>query len=235
MIALRARMSRDEGLTLTELLVTMVIMGVLVSASAALYISALRTSTGTKSRLDEVNDGRIAFSAMSRTLRTAILPSQLFDAASAESAAFIEASPLSMKFYANVDNPNNSIGPTRLSYTVTAAKELVETKQIPNQPVINNKYVYCDPAVVGCVVQRKILARGVDPTKTIFTYYDDLGFLLTGGGSGGVLSQTQMENIDALDISLVVEQPGSGGDGTTYVSRIALPNHDAVIRSEEGP
>ncbi len=221
----------DAGLSLTELLVTMMIMGILVAATAALYISSLKTSTGTKSRLEEISDGRIAFSAMSRSLRTAILPSQLYDASSSETAAFIEAGPLSMRFYANLDNPNNVIGPSRVTYTVTAARELIETKQLPNQPVVNNKYIYCDPTVVGCSVQRKVLARGVDPTETIFRYYDDLGTQL----SSSVLTQDEMENIDSLDLSLTVRQPGSGGDGSTYVSRVALPNHDAVIRSEEGP
>jgi prepilin-type N-terminal cleavage/methylation domain-containing protein len=229
MAGLRRRFSADRGLTLVELAVTMMIMGVLASAATALYQTSLRTTTGTQSRLEEINDGRIAVSAMSRSLRTAILPSQLYDTSSTETAAFIEATPLSMRFYANINNPDNSIGPSRVTYTVSAAGELVETMQPPNQPVINNKYVYCDPAATGCVVSRKVLARGIDPAAAIFTYYDALGAALTGS----VLTQAQMESIDAVDVTLTVEQPGSGGDGTTYVNRIALPNHDAVIRSEE--
>jgi prepilin-type N-terminal cleavage/methylation domain-containing protein len=219
----------ERGLTLVELSVTMMIMAVLAAAAAALYVGSLKTATGTQSRLEEVNDGRIAVSAMSRSLRTAILPSQLYDTSSTETAAFIEATPLSMRFYANINNPDNSIGPSRVTYTVTPQGELVETVQPPNQPVINNKYVYCDPAAAGCSVSSKVLARGVDPAVRIFTYYDPLGASM----SGSVLSQAQMENIDSVDVSLTVEQRGSGGDGSTYVTRIALPNHDAVIRSEE--
>jgi prepilin-type N-terminal cleavage/methylation domain-containing protein len=223
------RLRTERGLTLVELAVTMMIMGVLAAAATALYLGSLRTATGTQSRLEEISDGRIAVSAMSRSLRTAILPSQLYDTSSTETAAFIEATPLSMRFYANINNPDNSIGPSRVTYTVSAAGELIETMQPPNQPVIYNKYVYCDPATSGCAVSRKVLARGIDPAAAIFTYYDALGSALTGS----VLTQAQMESIDSVDVTLTVEQPGSGGDGTTYVNRIALPNHDAVIRSEE--
>jgi prepilin-type N-terminal cleavage/methylation domain-containing protein len=219
----------DRGLTLVELGVTMMIMGVIAAAATALYVGTLRTATGTQSRLEEINDGRIAVSAMSRALRTAILPSQLYDTSSTETAAFIEATPWSMRFYANINNPDNSIGPSRVTYTVTAAGELVETMQRPNQPVIDNRYIYCDPTLPGCPVSRKILARGVDPAAPIFTYYDPLGASLTGS----TLTQEQMESIDSVDLTLTVQQRGSGGGGSTYVNRIALPNHDAVIRAEE--
>jgi prepilin-type N-terminal cleavage/methylation domain-containing protein len=225
----RLRIGGDRGVTLVELGVTMMIMGVIAATATSLYIGSLRTATGTQSRLEEVNDGRIAFSAMSRSLRTAILPSQLYDTSSTETAAFIEATPFSMKFYANVNNPRNTIGPSRVTYSVTANGELVETMQRPNQPVVNNKYVYCVPPAPGCTVSRKVLARGVNPATPIFTYYDALGATLTGS----TLDQDQMEVIDSVDVTVTVQQPGSGGGGTTYVNRIALPNHDAVIRSEE--
>jgi prepilin-type N-terminal cleavage/methylation domain-containing protein len=220
---------RDRGLTLVELSVSMMIMGLLAASTMALYLGSMRTAAGTQARLEEINDGRIAVSAMSRSLRTAILPSQLFDASSEETSSFIEATPLSMRFYANINNPDNSVGPSRVTYTVSAEGELVESMQRPNQPVLNNKYVYCDPNSAACAVSRKVLARGLDPTVPIFAYYDALGVPLPGAA----LTQEQMETIDAVDLSVTVQQHGSGGGGSTYVNRIALPNHDAVIRSEE--
>jgi hypothetical protein len=207
----------------------MMILGILVAATAALYVGSLRTTTGTQSRLEEITDGRIAMSAMTRSLRTAILPSQLYDSGSDETAAFIEATPFSMRFYANINNPDNTIGPSRVAYFVTPQGDLIETIQQPNQPVIANQFVYCDPAVAGCSVARHVLARGLDPTAPIFAYYDALGTPITGSS----LTQQQMEDIDSLDLAVTVEQRGSGGDGSTYVSRVALPNHDAVIRSQE--
>jgi prepilin-type N-terminal cleavage/methylation domain-containing protein len=227
---MRAWRRSDAGLTLTEMLVSMMIMGILIAAVATLYLGSLRSSTGTRARLEEVNDGRIAVSAMTRSLRTAILPSQLYDAAAVDQAAFIEASPFEMRFYANIDNPDNTIGPTRVTYTVNANGDLMETKQRPNQPIVDNRFIYCDPASPTCAVDQRVLARGVDPAASIFTYYDALGLPFPAAE----LTQEQMENIDAVDIVLTVEQAGSGGNGSTYVSRIALPNHDAVIRSQDG-
>lgn len=219
---------RDAGTSLVELSVTMLIFSSLLIACSALYIGSLRTATGTQSRLEEINDGRIAVSAMSRTLRTAILPSQLQDTSSAETAAFIEATPQSIRFYANIDNAGNVVGPSKVTYTVVSG-ELIETVQPPNPRTGTSRaFIYCTPGP-ACPTRQKVLARGMSGTgAAVFTYYDALGQQL----SGASLTDEQLEIVDSVDVVVTVVQPGSGGDGTTYASRVAMPNHDAVMRAE---
>ncbi len=78
----RPDMRRDDGLSMPELTVTMLVMSVVLAGLATLFIGSLNTAVGTQARLEEVSDARIAVSSMGRTLRTAILPSQLYDSAS---------------------------------------------------------------------------------------------------------------------------------------------------------
>jgi hypothetical protein len=219
---------RDSGTSLVEVSVAMLVFSILLVACATLYLGSLRSATGTQSRLEEINDGRIAMSAMSRSLRTAILPSQLYDATSTEQAAFIEATPTSIRFFANIDNPGNSIGPSKVSYQVQSGN-LIETVQQPLPRTGSSRaFVYCTPGPT-CPVRTKVLARGLVTTGApIFTYYDALGGKLTGAS----LSADQLEIVDAIDVAVTVANPGTRSDGSTYALRIALPNHDAVVRAE---
>jgi type II secretory pathway pseudopilin PulG len=225
-----ARDGADRGITLVEVMVATVLTSIVLVTCATLYLGSLRTTKGTQGRLEEINDGRIAISSMGRTLRTAILPSQLFDTTSVETAAFIEATPTSIRFYANIDNANNAIGPSKVTYSVSSGV-LSQTVQRPMPVADPTKpvYIYCAPGP-GCVVPSKVLARGVvlsgDP---IFTYYDALGNKLTGA----TLTAAQLEVVDSIDISVTVAKSGVGGNGSTYVLRVALPNHDAVVRANE--
>jgi prepilin-type N-terminal cleavage/methylation domain-containing protein len=219
---------RDAGLTLPELLIAMSLTGVLLAALASLFIGATKTTHGTQNRLEEVNDGRVAISIMGRAMRTAILPNQLFDVSSTDTSAFISATPTSLRFYANIDNPANSVGPTKVTYGV-AAGVLTQITQTPNPFVpANPVYVYCAPGA-GCPTKTKILARGVLTSSPIFRYYDSLGNELIGSP----LNDDQLDAVDSVDISVTVSKPGSGGNGTTFALRIAMPNHDAVQRLED--
>ena len=110
---------REAGLTLTEMLTTMMLTGLLLGMCATLFIGSTRSVHGTQNRLEEISDGRIAISSMGRAIRTAILPSQLFDSSSVEQSAFISATPTSLRFYANLDNPGNTVGPSKVSYDVS--------------------------------------------------------------------------------------------------------------------
>lgn len=224
------RQGKDSGISLVETLVAMALSSIVLATCATLFIGSLRTTAGTQGRLEEINDGRVAIASMSKSLRTAILPSQLFDTTSVEAAAFIEATPTSIRFFGNLNNTNSLVGPSKISYSVVNG-ELRQTVQQPNAfAAANPVFVYCTPGTAGCVVGYTILARGVVVTgNPIFTYYDALGTKLTGAN----LTAAQLEIVDSVDIAVTVAKQGVGGDGSTFVTRVALPNHDAVMRAED--
>ena len=140
-----ARKEKDSGLGLVEVLVAMALSSIVLATCATLFLGSLKTTTGTQGRLEEINDGRVAISAMGKAMRTAILPSQLFDTTSTVEAAFIEATPLSIRFYGNLNNSSNLVGPSKITFEVIGG-ELRETVQKPNPfDPANPKFIYCVP------------------------------------------------------------------------------------------
>ena len=240
----RPRHERDEGISLVELLVTMMVMGVIVAATATLVIGAQRTNSQTIARLDQVESARNAVERMSRTLRASVMPSQLLSScAGCTEDAFVRGEDYEVQFYANIDNPRNTVGPSRVTYavaeTASGVADLVQTIQIPNSPTPTaTGYQYCDPiADTGPACQSRVqtmtIARGVlvDTARPMLTYYSADGPLAT---SGGALSAVDLARVLAVELQVVVQQQTSQrAQPTTYIQRILLPNAQAVIRQGE--
>ena len=233
----RAAVRGDEGVTLAEMSVTMLVLGMLVAALGAMVISGERITAGVKERLDQSNSATIAMQRMSRNLRTAVLQSQLTTAciiSACTDSAFLVGSPSQVSFYADVDNPKNSVGPSRVTYTVTAGT-LVETVQKPDSPVPDaTGYHYCTIGTGGCTARTTTLAIGVQTTTPVFAYYTAAApTTAMTMGTGGVLSSAQLKTVDSIDITLQVLLPGGPAvGGATMVQRVALPNADSVVRTD---
>lgn len=69
---LRRHRDGQEGITLVELLVTMVIMGILGAMVVASSVTAHKASGRTSDRLQSVGEARIAVNAIARSMRAAV-------------------------------------------------------------------------------------------------------------------------------------------------------------------
>jgi Tfp pilus assembly protein PilW len=233
-----ARMTRrDDGMTLVELSVSCLVLAIVMTSVGVLVFGANRLNSGNSARLEQVSQGRIALDAMTRTLRTAVLPSQLgavcasgaaADDPSCATAAFVLGTSTSVQFYANIDNENNLIGPSKVTYTISNGT-LVETVQRPNPhaPTVFT-YSYCTPSPT-CAVRTRTLARGVETTAPVFTYYDATPTKITTA----TLTAADLAKVDSIEVGVTVKKAGKVKvRPTTFVQRVALPNADAVVRIE---
>lgn len=233
----RPKRHPDAGFTLVELSVAMLVSSVVAGAAAVMFTAALKSNTTTEARLDSINAARVSVESMSRTLRTAVLPRQLDDAGNTD-AAFLRAAASEVSFHANINNPGNSIGPSRVTYRVTNG-QLTQTIQAPNPHAPDDHdYTYCDLAVASCLRSSTGLAVDVLTSAPVFTYYDQTGTPLALSAScGGLpcLPAAGLEVIDAVEVRVVVAAPARAGSigPSTYVVRVALPNNDAIIREEQ--
>jgi hypothetical protein len=227
----------DAGVTLAEMSVTSLVLGLLLAAIAGMVISGERITSGVKERLDQSNSATIAMQRISRNLRTAVLQSQLTTAciiSSCTDSAFLVGSPTQVSFYADVDNPKNAVGPSRVSYTVTGG-QLIETVQKPDSPVPDTSgYHYCTAGTTGCVIRTEVLARGVQTTNPVFAYYTAAApSTPMAMATGNSLSAAQLKTVDSIDVTLQVLLPaGPAVGGATMVQRVALPNADSVVRTD---
>ena len=250
MSALRARLAAaraDDGFSLTEVLVSMIIFTIIMAAATTLIIGFTKSNGENVARQTQIETGRQASETITRTLRTAVMPSQLGCTTCTGWDAFVIGQDFSVQFYANIDNPKNTIGPSRVSYTVptTGAQAgfLIEKKQIPDSNIAGpSGYVYCDAeastanAACKARLRTRILAKGVQTVagKALFTYYKAGGVQLVPV-SGGSLTSADLSNVLAVQLSVAVRQSTSlKMKPTRYIQRVTLPNAQSVLRNNEG-
>ena len=218
----------DAGLTLTEMVVVVALLGIVLAIVQQTTIMVWKQVNQSAMRLDETQRGKVAMEAMTKVIRTAVLPTQLYATCTGcDSAAFISGQPRSVQFFANLNNADNLIGPSKVTYNVLADGKLVEKIQAPDAHAAGDyDYRYCTEGSAGCTVRTRILAENVSTTKPLFTYYDGAGAAITTPLSG-----TRLADVDSMDIVLFVDSSGQT-PGTTVTTRVTLPNADAVAQSE---
>ena len=214
----------DEGVTLIEMVVVIAILSGVLAMVMTVIIAAQKNVNGSSARLDQIQQGKVAMESMSKTLRTAVRPSQLnATCIGCDQAAFLQGNARSVQFYANINNPANIVGPSRVSYTVSNSGVLTETLQAPNvHSATDYNYQYCTPGP-GCTVTSRVLARGVSLSKTMFTYYDASNNTF----STLPLASTDLPRVDSIDIIVNVSSSAQVSS-TTFTQRVTLPNADAV-------
>jgi type II secretory pathway pseudopilin PulG len=216
------RLRADEGMTLVETMVAALVGLLVMGAAATLFSAALRTTRTTNDRVTAVNSARVSVESIGRTLRTAIRPSQLGDGVST-SLAVLEATGSRLRFYANVDNATEAVGPSRVTYDLTGGT-LVQSVQRPISPVDPTVgFAWCDDTLSSCPVLRKVLATGV-ASGSGFTYYATDGSAVLPGVDG--LDATQRELVNSVDVRVSVAGSGTSGSSTA-VTRVELVNTDA--------
>jgi prepilin-type N-terminal cleavage/methylation domain-containing protein len=224
---------RQAGFTLAETVVTMFVLGIVLAGVQTALIMTQRVVGNQSIRVDQTQQSGTAIAAMSKTLRTAVLPSQLGGTCgTCNLAAFIQGTPNSVQFYANINNDGNTVGPSRVTYSVNSSNQLVETIQAPNAHAATDfNYQYCTPGP-GCVVPTRVIAQHVVPGTQLFTYYDKSGNDMTAGN----LSATELNQVDSIDLLVKVQDTTSSTvPPTTFVARITLPNAQAITDSTASP
>lgn len=226
----------QDGVTLVELIVTMVVLGLLTGALVLMATASMRVSSTSKERMDQSNSAQIAIERVSRNLRTAVLQSQLTTTctlAICTESAFLKGTRTSVQFYADVDNPKNSVGPSRVTYDVTGGV-LTETVQKPDSPTPDAAgYHYCTSGP-GCVIRTTVLARDVSTAGAVFSFYtaaDPVNAIALT--TGQQLSAAQLKAVDSIDVRISVQRAGGANvAGASMVQRVALPNADSVVRTD---
>lgn len=241
---LLSRAERENGLTLIEMIVSMVIMSVVLGAVSTIFLATTKAVNANQHRLSQANAARVAIESVARTLRQAVLPSQdvgngtcvAVDGGGTCLSAFIQGTPTSLQFYSNIDNPvlhatsgSNNSGPRKVSYTIDASNDLVQVIQQPDTHAwddYNWTYSSCTTVPANCrssILAANVKLVGGDP---LFAYYQDDVKL-----TGATFDADALKRVNSIDIELSVEENGraSGSAPTTYIQRVALQNVDTYI------
>lgn len=200
----------DDGLTLVELLVTMVILGIVGSVVAGMVASTGRSITGGTDRLEAANTTTIVMENISKATRAAVTVEQ---AAGTELPAFANATATTLTVYA----AQGSV-PVRVAFALdTGTGTLTETRT-PGTGTSPN-VTFTGPSTT------RILAHDLvnDASNPLFTYhaYDSTTAALTALPA----SPTQPALIRAVTISPALESNPT--DVPVVSQRIVPPNLEA--------
>jgi hypothetical protein len=213
------------------MLVVVGLLSLILALAAQTLILGQRQSGSSQIRLDNAAQARVGMEAMSKAVRTTVLPAQLLDTTCTNclSTAVISADATSVTFYGNLNN--NGVGPSRISYQVlqdgtTGKGKLVETLWRPIA-LPGDQYTFCTPGP-GCSSRVRTVARGlVWPSPQVFTYFDNTGTTL----ATLPLSAADLAKVDSIDIKLSAQRSKAyKTPPTTLVLRVALPNADINVQ-----
>ncbi|MCW2792138.1 MAG: hypothetical protein JWO76_1236 [Nocardioides sp.] len=224
----------DEGTSLAEILVAMGLFMVLTTILATTAIIGFRTTTGLGVRLDNSTQGQLGIAAVSKVLRTAVLPHQLEDQSCTDCAetAIITATSTRVTFYANLNNTGQ--GPSLVTLQVlqdpqaTDGSAILQQSTQPPTALSDGRYTFCTAGTAGCRVDIRVIARGLLwPSGTVFGYYDFGGLPI----SGTTIANTDLPRVSSVDVSITVQtEPGrSAYPASTAVQRVRLPNADINV------
>lgn len=223
----RCARARDEGLTLSELVVTMMIGTVVLGLVASLTVALLRGSSENLARQSQVDEARAAVSWLARTLGQAVSPRDL--SPQMGGPVFEEASASRLVFHAHVDDPagpgRTQTGPSRVTFEVDGDGELHRRTQRPDGGSTLTEWTYgCSATVCPDLHEDLVVARGVD--AQLFRYVAADGHALLPPGSGTGLTPGALGDVAAVEVAVVVrgdaaQQPTGA---TTVLRRISL--HD---------
>lgn len=234
----RALVNDDNGTSMVELLVTMIVAAIVLAATVATSSGLQRSAAQVFARQDQTDLGRQAADRISTTLRSAATPGQLSMSCTSgcgAGTAFLSASGTSTSFISNLGNEDGANGPIKVTYAVpttgASAGHLVET--IQKASLAGATYSFCDTANATCraaTVTTTDLTPGatVAASPAIFGYLSSTGTQLQSGG--GSLTATELPSVMVVDLTLAVQRAGATqAKPTTYIGRVDLPNQQTVL------
>jgi type II secretory pathway pseudopilin PulG len=211
-VRLRARvrdLRAEAGVTITEMMVVIALLGIVIPALLTAVTSAQRSESRTTKRFISTGEAQTILDRVAKDLRTAT-------AITSTGAAFLSADVKDVTFYANLSDPN---GPTKLHAFIVpvAGTSVADFHEDANFADANSapNYTY------NSVTKVRIDGRYVTTAANIFTYYDRNGTQLTTP----ITTLAALRSIDVVGVTLTTQVTPTAPK-TTVVTRIHVRNVD---------
>lgn len=214
---IRARRLDDAGISLAELLVTIMIFGIVLSVVTGTFVALTRVTTQANTTDQNVRQASNGMAEMSREIRGAMntpVPN------AADAASFSVATTESMTFSTAVNQTGSTSQPQLVTFALASDRSLVETK------TASVAYQTTYWQYTGAVTKRTLtgpVSAASSTVPVLFQYFDSSGNSLTPNAQGA-LTTTQMGNISTVLVSLSIKSTKAGDTGVTLVNTVGTPN-----------
>lgn len=214
------RMKSDQGISLVELLVVMVLVGIL----GAIVIGVFMNASGSVARgaAAHVNTATAA-NAMNEVSRVIRAGSSNPVAGGTVDPAFVTAKAEQLVLYSYVDVDAVTPKPVKVELTVDPTTRSIVEKRWTAKDGGNGLWVFDSTNVLKST--RSLPGKLTAPAApgTIFSYQNSDGATLTIPGSG--FTADQRSKIASVTVTFTVQAPeGSSAKAVTLVNTVRLPN-----------
>lgn len=214
--ALNAPGRRDLGISLAELLVSMMVFAILMAITGSFMVGASRASSQSRTIDEATRTATNAMTAVSRNLRAATdnpVSGQPLDA-----PAFELARSNSVRFYAYVNLSSAAQTPVMVQYDLTGGR-LVESTW-PSSRTADGFYTFNASAAPVRRTVGSPMVQGVDT----FTYLDAAGDVIPLASDA--VPASRVPTVAAVRVRLQAGTGTTSATSTTLVNTVGLPNLD---------
>ena len=206
----------DRGLSLAELLVTMLITGILLTIVGNLFINVAKVTTNSNASTQRLSVAGNVMDELSKVIRTATNNAVTSDSSD---PAVVSGTPAALTIYSYVDANAVSPAPTKVGFRVDASGNLIEDRWTASTSS-TGYWVFTGSATsrtIGSPVQT------LTGTDALFIYLDDLGAPLTPGANG--LTALQRSAVASIKINVrILNQTTLKADPIIVTNTIGMPN-----------
>ncbi len=209
-----ARLRRDDGMTLPELLVTMFLVAMIGVLVASLFTSITRTLTRDRAANDSIGSASVAMDQLSRVLRA----TTDINVAGGGTQGLVGASGKSLTVYSYVDTQSDDIRPLKVTYELTAAGELRESRWKGTKSGTDT-WSFPTKATSSRVIARDVVESGGTPLFT-YLYLEGEGLLRTSSPTSAQRAATR-----AVEVNIYVQADETErAEPVQLVNTIGMPN-----------
>ncbi len=216
MSALRRRRALDgddSGLSLAELLVTMLVLSLFTIMVTSMFSSVTRTFTRDRAASDSTRIASIAMNEVTRVLRSG---TEIQVKNAVNEPVFLLATDESVVIRAYLDTDSAAPRPIVARFEVTSSRILVEKRwnadpttapywkftSLPTPPFQVAASYWTNPAYQRTIAQK--ITPAVSGSPALFQYYDAGGVRIVPP-AGGSLSTAQLKTIAAVRVTMSVQ------------------------------
>ena len=204
----------DAGLTLIEMMVTLLLMGIVGTILFASVVSVTQTLTHSQANSDSLDIGRIGMNRVAKTVRSGMSIQQN---GLSDLPPLVEISPNKLTVYASLGTV-----PAKVTYSIDANRQLVE-----------NWYAGVAASspywTFSSTSRTEVVARQIPSTASaLFTFLDSDGAPIANQTSTNV---ADLSLVHSVAISMTIDSnPAKGGGPVTLVNTVTMPNHGIAKR-----